>query len=1028
VPAAETFAAFGAQLFAAAPVPPAVAEPGHPQFAHVPAPSGAWGPSSSRSLGADFTVGEIYLATFGSTGLQGNAFPFVPCNGCCSACFDFMGQLVAAASGDGPRPEWSGPSLHTSTASGNDGLRTEWLRWARATDGSTFDLRMRLATVLTDIINKVQRDGLLDEFSVSLVHLLLKSAKPGMHLDPAKPESYRTLFISSLVSKVLALAATTRMSHYAEDNGLLQPEMAGFRAGQSAEHHAFALSELLHARRRLGKRSYAVYIDFRAAFDKVSAPALEAVFAKMGMPEPLLALLRRWRSGATASMVVNGTAAPPFPVLGGVPQGLPASPLWFNLFIASLSRFLAACPELRGAGALGAHIFRLFYADDVCIVAESAAELQLALDRVHEWATAWGMVLSVGRNKTEAQFFPALHDADFEQRAAAARAAVAPAAAAHAVAKADLASARAAGGAAPLSPGDAVSLALGRCLSAVAAWRSALCVAALRTAAAPPPLPALQVGGQPVEWTTEYRYLGLALRSDLDSGAAVERLASGTRAAFGRFFGGNEVVRRMPVGLQLHILRCHVLSVAEYLRGVSDLTGKHAKKFDVIALAAARGILGFPKNAAVLLIFALSGLIPARLQSLRAAVRTRLQLENLPSPAGNVLRALAAERPHPLDAAAFGPDANFAHVLRRALTEQFRAGVRLRPLGSPGARAKLFARDAACVEFQQQLRAVAAGLGLLRPPSAAPAASTLPAAARAALAAVAAAGGPAAADAAARLAAAPAQVEVAVAAVRTLVPYSPPPMGTAKFAAYLFYNEDFAPASLGDDPDDNPMSAVGPGLCSPIAAVMDGSHRPWALLAALLGGEAMARYPFCPGLARPRPGAGARVVAYGDRFAPRSCRLCGVGEESVYHLLFDCASPALAAAAAVTVAETRARVRALWSAAERACIKAGTVMLQPVGTEHEALARFIAGGTLPPDETRFLVFRVLLAAPFPASVARRHGFDAAAGLGVIFSSMKVRGARRTCTQWVSWADRRLTAIADLWKAAAAAAAQLEIAE
>ena len=115
----------------------------------------------------------------------------------------------------------------------------------------------------------------------------------------------------------------------------------------------------------------------------------------MGVPDATLALLRTWRSQRTASVVVNGVRTTPFPIATGVPQGCPLSPLLFNLFISSLSSYLDTIPGLTGAGFLGVSIRRLAYADDIAILAESAAALQLALDHIHKWATAWGLSLSV---------------------------------------------------------------------------------------------------------------------------------------------------------------------------------------------------------------------------------------------------------------------------------------------------------------------------------------------------------------------------------------------------------------------------------------------------------------------------------------------------------------------------------------------------------------------------------------------------------------------------------------------------------
>ena len=69
------------------------------------------------------------------------------------------------------------------------------------------------------------------------------------------------------------------------------------------------------------------------------------------------------------------------------------------------------------------------------------------------------------------------------------------------------------------------------------------------------------------------------------------------------------------------------------------------------------------------------------------------------------------------------------------------------------------------------------------------------------------------------------------------------------------------------------------------------------------------------------------------------------------------------------------------------------------------------------DETAFIGYRLLLAAPYPPPRARKHGFYVAAELGAVFAMGDARRMRRTCNEWVEWSERRLDAIAGRWKAA-----------
>ena len=400
----------------------------------------------------------------------------------------------------------------------------------------TFAVRMRLCHGIAMALRKIANDGLPPELAVSLVFPLLKALKPGQVADRADPTAYRTLAVAGLLSKILALLMLTRLTHFAEGTGALPWEQGSSRSGgQSAEQHALTLLSFLRARRRAGKWSYVLYVDVVKAFDRVHPAALDAVLLRMGVPAPMRELLRVWRAGRLGAVVVNGVQSAPFPIGSGVPQGCPLSPLLFNLFLSSLSSFLASCPELRGAEALSVRLFRLIFADDVAIIAEEPAELQAALSRIHAWMRAWGLDISVGPSKTEAQAFPP-----------------SPAAAALAA-----------------------------------------------------PLPALfALDGRAVVWVQLYRYyLGLSISSDLTDTVQASRAVNAVRTAYARCFHRNEVVRTLPPGVQLQVLRTYVLSASEYLSGVLTVRASVAAALDAVALDAVRGIFGLPRHTSTALLW-----------------------------------------------------------------------------------------------------------------------------------------------------------------------------------------------------------------------------------------------------------------------------------------------------------------------------------------------------------------------------------------------------------------------------------------
>ena len=151
-----------------------------------------------------------------------------------------------------------------------------------------------------------------------------------------------------------------------------------------------------------------------------------------------------------------------------------------------------------------------------------------------------------------------------------------------------------------------------------------------------------------------------------------------------------------------------------------------------------------------------------------------------------------------------------------------------------------------------------------------------------------------------------------------------------------------------------------------------------------------------------------------------SAKLELCAHQSIHHLAFDCAHPALCAERAVTVAEVRARAADVRKAVVSARSCRGVAWAPPAGPEDDALLAFLGGGPLDGDELAFLGYRLLLAAPFPAVVARRYGFLASASVGGLLEAVRAQDVRPLCESWAAWADARLRGIASAWKAALAA--------
>ena len=97
-----------------------------------------------------------------------------------------------------------------------------------------------------------------------------------------------------------------------------------------------------------------------------------------------------WLKDRRQRTVLNGVSSDWLPVLSGVPQGSVLGPLLFLIFINDLDEATTTIKYLSK------------FADDTKIghpitSKDSQAELQSAIDSLHEWADKWGMQFNVGK-------------------------------------------------------------------------------------------------------------------------------------------------------------------------------------------------------------------------------------------------------------------------------------------------------------------------------------------------------------------------------------------------------------------------------------------------------------------------------------------------------------------------------------------------------------------------------------------------------------------------------------------------------
>jgi hypothetical protein len=211
----------------------------------------------------------------------------------------------------------------------------------------------------------------------------------GKDLPEEKATSYRPVCVTAHIQAVMDRVIVNRLQGFAAETGILQDEQYGFQPVRSCEHAVSILTMLVESRAMAGATSaerttYACFLDVKAAFDSVSRERLTVALYDCGIRGRTLAYLRA--SGLMKyNRVVRMDGEPldegVWSDTRGVAQGVTTAPFAYAIMHADLVRALKL--HVAGCGILlrdGSRTFSISFADDIVLIAESAAGLQRMLD------------------------------------------------------------------------------------------------------------------------------------------------------------------------------------------------------------------------------------------------------------------------------------------------------------------------------------------------------------------------------------------------------------------------------------------------------------------------------------------------------------------------------------------------------------------------------------------------------------------------------------------------------------------------
>jgi hypothetical protein len=265
-------------------------------------------------------------------------------------------------------------------------------------------------SVLSDAIREVFETGNINPSWIDV--MIVPLPKSG---DLTQCSNWRGVTIVDMFGKVISKILQGRMNIACEH--LLAENQCGFRPGRGCPDLIYSLTSLSSNAKTHGFPLHAAFVDLRKAFDTVQRNMLKCALSLLGIPDNLIKLVMSLHDGMEASIRVDNTFSPRFPVSNGVRQGDCSSPALFVLFFHLVILDFESRAKERNLSVSFvwsenkersrrtnddmsfSEILSLAFADDVTILAASRSALTEALRLFQETISNWGLSLNIPKTK-----------------------------------------------------------------------------------------------------------------------------------------------------------------------------------------------------------------------------------------------------------------------------------------------------------------------------------------------------------------------------------------------------------------------------------------------------------------------------------------------------------------------------------------------------------------------------------------------------------------------------------------------------
>ena len=268
-----------------------------------------------------------------------------------------------------------------------------------------------LQIALLKLVHKIwDEECVPEDFKSSTVIPLFKGKG-----DKKAVDNYRGISLLTCAGKLLARILVNRLNAEILEN-VTPEEQCGFRESRSTIDLIFVARQIQERCREQRTPLYALFVDFKKAFDSVNREALWTVLGKFGCPGKFINIIKALYTGSTARVQSGGLTSEEFNIFTGVKQGCVLAPTLFSIYLTAIvkmafdrndegiqfdyrldgrllnrSRFNAKSLVQRTA------VKMLMFADDCALLATSEVELQRLTTAFASTAAKFGLVINIAK-------------------------------------------------------------------------------------------------------------------------------------------------------------------------------------------------------------------------------------------------------------------------------------------------------------------------------------------------------------------------------------------------------------------------------------------------------------------------------------------------------------------------------------------------------------------------------------------------------------------------------------------------------